>query len=67
MFDLGYNSVYQGLDIRFNSRVINVNWVQTPLRVECANGDTYEADHVIVTMSLGVLKVSPLVDVPHSD
>ena len=32
------------------------------MHIECENGDKYEPDHVIVTMSLGVLKVFPPVD-----
>ena len=47
--------------IHFNKEVTSIEWTQpagsaSPVLVRCSDGSTYEADHVIVTTSLGVLK-----------
>ena len=43
--------------IMYQSEVTNITWNQgDKVNVTCANGQTYEADHVVVTVSLGVLK-----------
>lgn len=65
----GYQQVPRGLwqspsrlDVRFNSPVKTVRYntedSQTgkAVRVECANGDVHEADRIVLTTPLGVLK-----------
>lgn len=43
--------------IQFNKEVINIDYSSDEkTTVTCADGTTYEADHVIITVSLGVLK-----------
>jgi spermine oxidase len=45
--------------LQFNKTVTNVAWARTPentARVTCSDGTCIDADHVIVTASLGVLK-----------
>lgn len=45
--------------IKFNKIVENITWSDSSrnhLTVKCADGSIFEADHVIVTVSLGVLK-----------
>lgn len=51
-------SMAQGLDIRFGRVVQTIQWGgETGARVTCENGDVFEGDAVIVSVSLGVLKV----------
>jgi len=64
----GYTQVPRGLwqvpiklDVRFQSAVTTIRTQQidstsAPVVVECSNGDIFEADHVVLTTSLGVLK-----------
>ena len=47
--------------VHLNSEVVTIDWNQPdssthPVTVHCSNGLQYAADHVIVTVSLGVLK-----------
>jgi spermine oxidase len=45
--------------ILLNKIVENIKWDENgkqPIKVKCSDNTTYEADHVIVTVSLGVLK-----------
>jgi monoamine oxidase len=45
--------------ILLNKIVTNIKWSQDgekQIRVQCTDGTSYSADHVIVTVSLGVLK-----------
>lgn len=47
--------------LQLNKEVVNVNWdvganASAPVRVTCADGSVYAADHVIFTPSVGVLK-----------
>ncbi|XP_058122910.1 spermine oxidase-like [Anopheles ziemanni] len=44
--------------VKFNNFVSNINWMspEGDVFVTTQNGDRYQADHVIVTVSLGVLK-----------
>ena len=42
--------------ILYGREVININTENDPILIECRNGDQFEADHVIITVSLGVLK-----------
>lgn len=55
----GYDKVTdllgQGLDIRLNSRVTEINYASTKSLIK-TNGINVEADYVIVTVPLGVLK-----------
>ncbi|KAH7301580.1 hypothetical protein KP509_23G033200 [Ceratopteris richardii] len=70
----GYSSIIEYLAqtlpnkiIRFNKRVTKIAWsgnMQTaPLCIHCDDGTSYDAEHVIVTVSLGVLKQ----EVPSAD
>jgi len=40
----------------YGREVVSINTESNPTMVKCRNGDQFEADHVIVTVSLGVLK-----------
>jgi len=42
--------------ILYGREVVSINTESNPTMVKCRNGDQFEADHVIVTVSLGVLK-----------
>ncbi|KAJ6636280.1 Peroxisomal N(1)-acetyl-spermine/spermidine oxidase [Pseudolycoriella hygida] len=42
--------------ILFNKEVTNINWNVSEAIAKCADGSEYQADHVIVTVSLGFLK-----------
>ena len=42
--------------ILYGREVVNINTENDPILVKCKNGDQFEADHVIITVSLGVLK-----------
>ena len=42
--------------ILYGREVVSINTESNPTMVKCKNGDQFEADHVIVTVSLGVLK-----------
>ncbi|KAK9810120.1 hypothetical protein WJX72_005080 [[Myrmecia] bisecta] len=48
----------EGLDIRLGHAVQRISWGAEGVTVTCANGVVLEADAVIVTVSLGVLKAS---------
>lgn len=56
-----------GLDIRFGHCVNSIAWGESGVHVSCTNGASFQADAVIVTVSLGVLKVLPVsaVRMPH--
>ena len=69
----GFQAIAEGLAsqlpddcIHFNKEVTTINWTGAneasrgchPVQVHCKDGAVYEADHVIVTVSLGVLKHS---------
>ncbi|KAK4878240.1 hypothetical protein RN001_010746 [Aquatica leii] len=41
----------------FNKDVVGINWGEAAI-VFCADGTQYQADHVLVTMSVGVLKAT---------
>jgi monoamine oxidase len=69
----GYQQVPRGLwqaptvlDVRFNSAVKSIKYdteeqrVGKAVRIECANGMVYEADKVVLTTPLGVLKSEAL-------
>ncbi len=42
--------------IKFNAPVTEINYTGNPIIVKTENGDRYEADRVMVTVSIGVLK-----------
>ena len=54
-YDKVANLLGQGLDIRLNSRVSEINYNETKSLVK-VNGNSIEADYVIVSVPLGVLK-----------
>ena len=54
-YDKVANVLGQGLDIRLNSRVSEINYNETKSLVK-VNGNSIEADYVIVSVPLGVLK-----------
>jgi hypothetical protein len=54
-YDKVTNLLGQGLDIRLNSRVTEINYTATKSLVK-VNGNSIEADYVIVSVPLGVLK-----------
>jgi len=54
-FDKVANYLGQGLNIRLNSRVTELNYTATKSLVK-VNGNSIEADYVIVSVPLGVLK-----------
>lgn len=42
--------------ILLNKEVTNIDWSGDKISVTCADGSSYQGDHVIFTASLGVLK-----------
>ena len=54
-FDKVTNFLAQGLDIRLNTRVTNINYSNIKVAIT-SNGNIIEADYVIVSVPLGVLK-----------
>jgi monoamine oxidase len=54
-YDKVANLLGQGLDIRLNSRVTEINYNETKSLVK-VNGNSIEVDYVIVSVPLGVLK-----------
>lgn len=42
--------------VELNKEVTNIEWGSSPVKVTCADGSSYLADHVIFTPSIGVLK-----------
>ncbi|XP_014559993.1 hypothetical protein COCVIDRAFT_13158 [Bipolaris victoriae FI3] len=65
----GYQQVPRGLwqcpsklDVRFSTAIKTVHYnteeqrVGKAVKIECTNGETFEADHVVLTTPLGVLK-----------
>ncbi len=63
----GYDKVTdflaQGLDIRLNTRVTAINYSNAKVNVN-ANGNNIEADYVIVSVPLGVLKNNAITFIP---
>lgn len=57
----GYQAIAEhfaeGLDIRFGQRAERVHYDASGVRVVCEGGAELRADAVVVTVSLGVLKV----------
>lgn len=42
--------------VQLNKEVTRIQWDSAPVKVDCADGTSYSADHVIFTASVGVLK-----------
>jgi monoamine oxidase len=55
--------IAQGLDIRLNTRVTGINYSNTNVNI-AANGSNMEADYVIVSVPLGVLKNNAITFTP---
>ena len=47
----------EGLPIRHGVTVDQIHWGASGVTIQCRGGEQFEADAVIVTVSLGVLKV----------
>lgn len=60
LFPKGYGQLTahlaRGLDVRLGQVVQAVRWGRPPVRVELADGSVLEADQLVVTVPLGVLK-----------
>ncbi len=54
-YDKITDNLANGLDIKLNTRVTNINYANNKISVP-TNGFNFEADYVIVTVPLGVLK-----------
>lgn len=56
----GYDRIHvwlaEGLDICLSTPVAAVEWGASPIRVHTANGQAFTADHVLITLPLGVLQ-----------
>ena len=48
----------KGLDVKLGHRAVEVDYKGSGVQVSCDNGIVLDADYVICTVSLGVLKVS---------
>ena len=55
----------EGLPIQHGVTVTHIDWGDTGVQLHCADGQIIGADAVIVTVSLGVLKVNWPVVVEH--
>jgi monoamine oxidase len=62
-FDKVTDFLAQDLDIRLNTRVTNINYSNTKVAIT-ANGNSIEADYVIVSVPLGVLKNNSITFTP---
>ena len=64
----GYGSIHdalsEALDIRLNTVVESVDWSQTPVVVTTRSGETFSADHVLITLPLGVLQAGSVRFIP---
>jgi len=50
------NKLKDAMEIKLNTRVNEIRWQKSPVEVVLDNSQVIEADHVVVTVSLGVLK-----------
>lgn len=62
-FDKVTDFLAQGLDIRLNTRVTSINYSKTKSTIT-ASGNKIEADYVLVTVPLGVLKNNAIAFIP---
>ncbi len=53
-------SLAKGLDIQFGCLVNRVEWSAAGVKIICEDGQTFNCDAAVVTVSLGVLKVSSI-------
>ena len=64
----GYGSLpdalSDGIDIRLNTVVESIDWSQTPVIVATSTGEAYSADHVLITLPLGVLQAGSVRFIP---
>jgi len=64
----GYSAIWEAiadeLDIVFNSPASHIEWSDNGAVVTTQSGDTYEANHVIVTLPLGVLQSNQVNFIP---
>ena len=63
-YDSLLNRLADGIDIRLNTVVTTIEWERQPVRVHTANGEVFEADQVVITLPLGVLKSGQICFVP---
>lgn len=52
----------EGLDVRLSHLATRITWGDDGAHVACQGGQIFQADAVIVSVSVGVLKVMPLTD-----
>ncbi|TAE37563.1 MAG: FAD-binding protein [Sphingobacteriales bacterium] len=62
-YDKVTDFIAQGLDIRLNTRVTGINYSNTKVNIT-ANGSNIEADYVVVSVPLGVLKNNAITFTP---
>lgn len=67
----GYRKIVESLEadipqemIHFNKEVCNIDWSNSEVSVYCTDDTVYIGDHVIITVSLGVLKSTQLFSPP---
>ena len=56
----------EGLPIRHGAVVDQIHWGEAGVTLQCQGGEELQADAVIVTVSLGVLKVQPVFQAAHA-
>lgn len=54
------NGFADGVDIRFSHMVEQIQWSEAGVSATCSNGQQVNAAAIIVTIPLGILKVSTL-------
>lgn len=42
--------------IQLNKKVVSIDWTSEKISIKCEDGSEFSADHVIVTIPIGVLK-----------
>jgi monoamine oxidase len=62
-YDKVTDFIAQGLDIRLNTRVTSINYSNEKVNIT-ANGSNFEADYVVVSVPLGVLKNNAITFTP---
>jgi monoamine oxidase len=62
-YDKVTDFIAQGLDIRLNTRVTSINYSNVKVNIT-ANGSNFEADYVVVSVPLGVLKNNAITFTP---
>jgi len=63
-----YNALFEFLaedvDIRFDQEVVNITWGKNGVKVMTNQGNAFEGDAVIVTVSIGVLQAEKITFIP---